>query len=458
MFENLSNRLQDVTRKLLGQNKLNEKNIEDVLREIRIAFLEADVDYKVTKDFVEAIKLKAMGQDVLSSVTPAQLVMKYVADELTHLMGDNISKIKFADTPPTIIMMAGLQGTGKTTTTAKLALHLSKNGHRPLMAGLDIYRPAAQEQLKILGEACNIPVYPAPQKVTAVKEKYLNTAVVNMWGGVYLEDSKDCLNIAKNSLKYARENNCDCVLLDTAGRLHIDEKMMNELRELKTVITPHEILLVVDSMTGQQAVSVAKEFNALLEIDGVILTKLDGDARGGAALSLRSVVQRPIKFVGVGEKLDDLDSFYPDRMASRILGMGDIQTLAEKVEKIYSEDEAKKLENKLRKNEFTLEDMQAQFKNMKKLGAMEQVVKLIPGLGSKINIGAAEKSSMNAMEAILNSMTKMERLTPRILNGSRRIRVANGSGTTVQQVNQLMNRYDQMKKMMSRGGSLWPPK
>lgn len=426
MFENLSNRLQDAARKLLGQNKLNEKNVEDVLKEIRIAFLEADVDYKVTKDFVEAVKLKAVGQDVLSGVTPSHLVMKYVADELTHLMGDNVSRIKFADTPPTVIMMTGLQGTGKTTTTAKLALHLSKNGRRPLMAGLDIYRPAAQEQLKILGESCGVPVYPAPRS------------------------NENCLSIAKGSLQYARENNCDCVLLDTAGRLHIDEEMMNELRELKTVIAPHEILLVVDSMTGQQAVSIAKEFNALLGIDGVILTKLDGDARGGAALSIRSVVQRPVKFAGIGEKLDDLDSFYPDRMASRILGMGDIQTLAEKVEKIYSEDEAKKLENKLRKNEWTLEDMRDQFKNMKRLGAMEQVVKLIPGLGGKINIGAAEKSNMNAMEAILNSMTKMERLTPRILNGSRRIRIANGSGTTVQQVNQLMNRYEQMRKMMKQ--------
>ncbi|MDD5772841.1 MAG: signal recognition particle protein [bacterium] len=426
MFENLSNRLQDVTRKLLGQNKLSEKNIEDVLREIRVAFLEADVDYKVTKDFVDAIKVKALGQEVLVSVTPAQLVMKYVADEITHLLGDNISRIKFSDNAPTIIMMAGLQGTGKTTTTAKLALHLTKEGHRPLMVGLDIYRPAAQEQLKVLGASCNIPVY--------------------------LEDSKNCLNIAKNSLKYARENNCDCVLLDTAGRLHIDEEMMNELKELKSGISPHEILLVVDSMTGQQAVAVAKEFNSLLGIDGVILTKLDGDARGGAALSLRTVVQRPIKFVGVGEKLEDLDSFYPDRMASRIIGMGDIFTLAEKVEKIYSEDEAKKLESKIRKNEFTLEDMKDQFKNMKKLGAMEQVVKLIPGLGSKINIGEAEKNNMKSMEAILSSMTKMERLTPRLLNGSRRMRIANGSGTTVQQVNQLMNRFDQMKKMMKQFG------
>ncbi|MEW6089114.1 MAG: signal recognition particle protein [bacterium] len=426
MFENLSNRLQDVTRKLLGQNKLNEKNIEDILREIRVAFLEADVDYRVTKDFIEVIKSRALGQEVLSSVTPAQLVMKYVADELTHLMGDNVSRIKFADSLPTVIMMTGLQGTGKTTTTAKLAVHLSKNGHRPLMVGLDIYRPAAQEQLKILGESCNIPVY--------------------------LEESRNCLNIAKNSLKHARENNYDCVLLDTAGRLHIDEEMMNELRELKAGLSPHEILLVVDSMTGQQAVAAAKEFNSLLGIDGVILTKLDGDARGGAALSLRSIVQRPIKFVGIGEKLDDLDSFYPDRMASRILGMGDIFTLAEKVEKIYSEDEAKKLEQKFRKNEFTLEDMREQFKNMKRLGAMEQVVKLIPGLGNKINIGAAEKNNMKAMEAILSSMTKIERLNPRILNGSRRIRIANGSGTTVQQVNQLINRYEQMKKMMKQFG------
>lgn len=426
MFENLSNRMQDVTRKMLGRNKLSEKNIEEVLREIRVAFLEADVDYKVTKDFVEAIRTKALGQDVLSSVTSAQLVMKYVADELTHLLGDNISRIKFVDSSPTIIMMAGLQGTGKTTTTAKLALHLSKDGHRPLLVGLDIYRPAAREQLKVLGDSCNIPVY--------------------------LEDNKNCLDIAKNSLKYARENNCDCVLLDTAGRLHIDEDMMNELRELKSGISPQEILLVVDSMTGQQAVAVAKEFNSLLGIDGVILTKLDGDARGGAALSLRTVVKRPIKFVGVGEKLEDLDSFYPDRMASRIIGMGDIFTLAEKVEKIYSEDETKKLENKLRKNEFTLEDMRDQFKNMKKLGAMDQVVKLIPGLGNKINIGDAEKSNMKSMESILNSMTKFERLTPRILNGSRRMRVANGSGTTVQQVNQLMNRFDQMKKMMKQYG------
>lgn len=422
MFENLSNRLQDIARKLSGKNNLNEKNIEDVLKEIKIAFLEADVDYKVTKDFIEAIKSKVIGQNVLPGVPPSQLVMKYVADELTHLMGDNVSKIKFARTPPTVIMVAGLQGTGKTTTVAKLALHLSKNGHRPLMVGLDIYRPAAQEQLKILGESCNIPVY--------------------------LGDGKDCLGIAKNSLKQAHESNCDCVLLDTAGRLHIDQEMMNELHELKGAIAPHEILLVVDSMTGQQAVAVAKEFDSLLEIGGVILTKLDGDARGGAALSLCSVLQRPIKFVGVGEKLDDMDSFYPDRMASRILGMGDIQTLAEKVEKIYSEDEAKKLENKLRKNEWTLEDMRDQFRNMKRLGAIEQVVKLIPGLGSKINIGVAEKNNMSAMEAILNSMTRMERLTPRILNGSRRIRIANGSGTTVQQVNQLMNRYEQMRKML----------
>jgi len=387
--------------------------------------LEADVNYKVVKDFTEKVQQKALGQEVLRSITPGQMLIKIIYDELVNLMGSTRADIKFSPNPPTVIMIVGLQGSGKTTFCAKLANHLKHKGRHPLLVAADIYRPAAIEQLKQLGEQIQVPVF-------------------SMDSGV------DAVQIAVNSVDFARKNYRDVVIIDTAGRMHIDEEMMREVERIKEAVKPHEILFVVDSMTGQEAVNVAKEFNDRLNFDGVVLTKLDGDARGGAALSIKAVVNKPIKFVSIGEKLDALEPFYPDRMASRILGMGDIVTLVEKAQKQVDEEKAKKLEEKLKKNQFTLEDFRDQIREIRKMGPLRELLSMIPGIGSALrNIDIDEKQLVK-LEAIINSMTPEERRKPQIINASRKRRIAMGSGTTVQDVNMLLKQFEEMQKLIKQ--------
>ena len=425
-FESLSERLQGSIKKIRGQSHLTEQNMDEMLREIRLALLEADVNFKVVKDFVKKVQERAVGQEVMESLTPAQHVIKIVNEELTSLMGDVQSKIMISPKPPTVIMMVGLQGAGKTTTSGKLGGYFKKQGKKPLLVACDIYRPAAIKQLQVVGEKLDIPVFS-------------------------MGDKESPVNIAKAGYNHALKNNHDLVIIDTAGRLHIDETLMDELKNIKSEIKPHEILLVVDSMTGQDAVNVAESFNDALGVDGVILTKLDGDTRGGAALSIRAVTQKPIKFIGMGEKLDDLEPFHPDRMASRILGMGDILSLIEKAQENIDLEKAKELENKIKKQELDFEDFLEQMEQIQKMGPLNKVLEMIPGMGQvKDQLGDIDMNNKEIVrtKAIVQSMTIEERRNPSILNASRKKRIAKGSGTSVQEVNRLIKQLNEMKKMM----------
>ena len=423
-FEGLSSKLQDFTRKLKGKARITESDLKEMLREVKLALLEADVNYKIVKEFTSTIQEKALGQDVLKSLTPGQQVIKIVKDELVELLGGTDSKVNFTPNPPTIIMLVGLQGSGKTTTAGKLANLFRKQGKKPLLVACDVYRPAAIKQLQVVGSQLNIPVYSN-------------------------ESTKDVVKIAKEAYNTAISKLNDVIILDTAGRLHIDEELMQELKNLKSSVKPHEILLVVDSMTGQDAVNVATTFNENVGIDGVVLTKLDGDTRGGAALSVKKVTGRPIKFAATGEKLSDIEEFHPERMASRILGMGDVLSIIEKAEESFDLDEAEKLEKQLRKGEFDLNDYLAQLKQIKKMGSFSSILKMIPGM-SKIKDLKVDDKEFTRIEAIICSMTDKERRNPKILNGSRRLRIAQGSGTSVQQINQFMKSFEMTQTMMKK--------
>ena len=421
-FEGLSSRLQEITRKLRGKARITESDLKEVLREVKFALLEADVNFKIVKDFVKVIEEKALGQDVLKSLTPGQQVIKIVRDELIELLGGEDSKINFVSNPPTIIMLVGLQGSGKTTTAGKLANLISKQGKNPLLVACDVYRPAAIKQLQVVGKQLNIPVYAN-------------------------EQTKDVVSIAKQAMNVAISKLNDVIILDTAGRLHIDEELMLELKNIKSSVKPHEILLVVDSMTGQDAVNVAESFSSKLGIDGVVLTKLDGDTRGGAALSVKKVTGKPIKFAATGEKLSDIEEFHPDRMASRILGMGDVLSIIEKAEESFDAEEAMKMEQKLKKSKFDLEDYLAQLKQVKKMGSFSSILKMLPGMGRLKDLQIDDKE-FDKVEAIISSMTLEERRNPKILNGSRRLRIAKGSGTSVQEINKFMSSFEMTQKMM----------
>ena len=421
-FEGLSSRLQEITRKLKGKARITEDDLKEVLREVKLALLEADVNFKIVKEFIKVIEEKALGQDVLKSLTPGQQVVKIVKDELVTLLGGEESKINFTPNPPTIIMLVGLQGSGKTTTAGKLANIIRKQGKNPLLVACDVYRPAAIKQLEVIGKQLNIPVYTN-------------------------ENTKDVNLIAKQAISTAISKLNDVIILDTAGRLHIDEVLMQELKDLKSNIKPHEILLVVDAMTGQDAVNVADTFNKELGIDGIVLTKLDGDTRGGAALSVKKITGRPIKFAATGEKLSDIEVFHPERMASRILGMGDVLSIIEKAEETFDIEEASKLEKKLRKQNFDLDDYLTQLRQMKKMGSFSSILKMLPGMNKLQDIEIDDKEFVK-IEAIICSMTKEERRNPKILNGSRRIRIAKGSGTTVEQINKFMKSFELTQKMM----------
>ena len=427
MFEKLQERLENTFKKLRGYGKLSEANIKDSLREVRIALLEADVNYKVAKDFLDKVKDKVLGGDVLSSITPGQQFIKIVFDELCELLGATNKPLDVAGSPPVAVLLIGLQGSGKTTTAGKLALMLRKKGRKPLLVATDVYRPAAIDQLIKLGNQINVSAFS-------------------------LKDVKDPLAICREAKAYAMKNGFDTMIVDTAGRLHIDDGMVREVAEQKKFLNPRETLLVLDAMTGQDAVSIAGSFNEKVGVDGVILTKLDGDTRGGAAISIKAVTGKPIKLIGMGEKLDALEPFYPERMASRILGMGDVVSLVEKAQDVFDEKSARELEKKIRKDEFTLEDFRDQLKQMKKLGSMESIISMIPGLNKMkgaIDFGAAEKD-MKKIEAIINSMTRKERINPNIIDGSRRVRISKGSGTKVQDVNDLMKKFMETKKMMKK--------
>lgn len=425
MFENLSDRLQKILKNLRGQGKLTEENIQDALREVRMALLEADVHYKIAKDFVAGIATRAVGQEVMHSLTPGQQVVKIVNEALTELMGGQAEPLRFGGRTPASIMLVGLQGSGKTTTTGKLAGKLSREKRRPCLVPADIYRPAAIEQLTTLAMQLQVPVYPSSP-------------------GQNPED------IVKESIAFARAHQCDTLLVDTAGRLHVDAELMEELKRLKGILEPSEILLVADAMTGQDAVQVAGSFHEALGITGVILTKLDGDARGGAALSIRGVTQCPIKFIGVGEKLDALEVFHPERMSSRILGMGDVLSIIEKAQEAIDAREAQEMVLKFRDNTFSLEDFRNQIRQIKKLGSLESILSLLPGMGmlKELKKMQVDEKEFVRMEAIINSMTKGERQNVDIINASRRRRIASGSGTSVQDVNRLINSYSEARKMM----------
>lgn len=423
MFENLSDRLERSFKILKGEGKITEINVAETLKDIRRALLDADVNYKTAKEFTETVKQKAMGQDVLTAVKPEQLMVKIVHDELAQLMGGTSEDINIKGNPA-VILMSGLQGSGKTTFSGKLAKMLkSKRGKNPLLVAGDVYRPAAIEQLKVLGEQIGVHVY-------------------------FEEDNKNPVKIAQNAIQYAKQHGNDLVIVDTAGRLAIDEQMMNEIESIKNAVNPQEILFVVDSMTGQDAVNTAKEFNQRLDFNGVVLTKLDGDTRGGAALSIRSVVNKPIKFVGTGEKLDAIDVFHPERMADRILGMGDIVSLVEKAQEQYDEEEARRLQKKIAKNQFDFNDFIAQIQQIKKMGNLKDLASMIPGVGKQIKDLDIDDDAFKGIEAIIQSMTPGERTNPEILNGSRRARIAKGSGTNVQEVNKLIKQFDETRKMM----------
>ena len=422
MFEALSNKLNDVFRGLSGRGRITESNVREAMRQVRTALLEADVNYKVVKDFCDSVVQKALGSKVIESLHPSQVMVKIVNDELTNLMGPVDSNIYYVAPGPTVIMLAGLQGCGKTTTAGKLARYLVKKGKNPLLVADDLQRPAAIEQLKALGEQLNIPVYS--------------------------EETKDAVRVARNSVRYAQSNHNDVVVLDTAGRLHIDKELMGELSRVCEAINPHQIYLVCDAMTGQDAVNSAKEFNDQLELDGVILTKLDGDAKGGAALSVKAVTGKPIKFVGIGEKLEALEEFHPDRMASRILGMGDVVTLVEKAQEQYSTEEALKMQEKMAKGEFTFDDFLKQMQSMRKMGGMKDMLKMLPGIGSQMAGMDIDEQEIRQMEAIVYSMTKEERRNPDQIDASRRRRIARGSGTDPVEVSSLVKTFKQSRQMM----------
>jgi len=423
MFENLTDRLEKAFKTIKGQSRITEINVAESIKDVRRALLDADVNYKIAKTFTDTVREKAMGQEVLKSVKPDQMIIKIVHDELAELMGGEKTDINLKGNP-CVILLAGLQGSGKTTISGKLASYLkNKNGKLPLLAACDVYRPAAIEQLKVIGEQIDVPVYTE-------------------------EDNKDPVKIAKEAIKQAKTLGKDVVIIDTAGRLAIDEDMMKEIANIKKSVSPHEILFVVDSMTGQDAVNTAKEFNDRLDFDGVILTKLDGDTRGGAAISIKSVVNKPIKFVGSGEKMDALDIFHPSRMADRILGMGDIVSLVEKAQEQFDEEEAKKLQKKIAKNQFNFDDFIKQIQQIKKMGNMKDLMGMIPGVGKAIRNLDIDDDAFKGIEAIIGSMTPEERNNPSILNGNRRKRIANGSGSTIQDVNKLLKQFEETRKMM----------
>jgi len=423
-FEGLSEKLGKVFKNLKGYGKLNEKTVNEAMREVKMALLEADVSYKVVKKFVADVSERAVGTEVMESLTPAQQVIDIVHEELCKLMGGTNARIDFPSKPPCVIMMCGLQGAGKTTHSAKLAKYLKAQSRRPLLVACDIYRPAAIDQLKVVGEKAGVKVFEMGQE--------------------------NPVKIAKESIKFAKDNGHDVVILDTAGRLHIDEELMNELKEIKAETSPNEILLVVDSMTGQDAVNVAKTFNDTLEISGVILTKLDGDTRGGAALSVLAVTGKPIKFAGTGEKLDDLELFHPDRMANRILGMGDVLSLIEKAKETYDEKEAEKLAKKLQTSKFDMNDLLSQFEQIEKMGSVSSLINMIPGLSGKVKEEDIDERKMPRTKAIILSMTKKEREKPSLIDAKRKRRIAAGSGTKVEDVNNLLKQFDMMQKMMKQ--------
>lgn len=423
MLEDLTLKFDKALKKVTGQGRLTEQNISDTMRELRRVLLDADVNYKVAKSFIDDVKEKALGKEVLASVSPGQHITKILYDRLTELMGGSMSELTINPTGPTVILMVGLQGSGKTTFSAKLAKYLKDRNRKVLLTAADVYRPAAKDQLKTLGKQISIPVFS-------------------------VDESKDAVGISEESVKYAKENNLDTIIIDTAGRLHVDEDLMNEVKQIRETVNPTEILFVVDSMTGQDAVNSAKAFHDAVDFDGVVLTKLDGDSRGGAALSIKAVVDVPIKFSSLGEKLDSIEIFHPDRLASRILGKGDVVSLVEKAQAQIDEKEAEYLEKKLLSNKFDLEDFLKQVKMIKKMGSIQSLLGMIPGLGANIKNADVDEKQLVKVESIIQSMTKQERKTPKILNGSRRKRIARGSGNTIQDVNRLIKQFNEMNKMM----------
>lgn len=422
LFSSLSEKLNHIFSKLTKRGKLTELEIKEAMREVRIALLEADVNYLVAKKFVADVSEKAVGEDVMKSLTPGQMVIKIVKDELTNLISSPNQKLNFGSNPPTVIMMCGLQGAGKTTMCGKFAAHLKKSGKKPLLVACDIYRPAAINQLQVVGKTANAEVFE--------------------------RGTQNPVKTAKQAIEHAKKQGFDVVIIDTAGRLHINQELMDELKDIKKEVSPNEILLVVDSMTGQDAVTIAESFNNDLDISGVVLTKLDGDTRGGAALSIKAITGKPIKFSGVGEKIGDLEPFYPDRIASRILGMGDVLSLIERAQEAVTEEEAKKLEAKIRENSFTFEDYLTQMESLKKMGSLQDIIGMIPGLSSKMKNVHIDEKQLQINKAIIQSMTREERLNPDIIKASRRKRIAEGSGTSIQQVNSLLKQFEQSKEMM----------
>lgn len=423
MFDDLTYKLEGVFKRLKGHGKLTEKNISDALKEVRRAFLEADVNYKVAKTFIKSVREKALGAEVLQSITPGQQIIKIIHEELVNLLGSKATDLQISSSPPTIVMLVGLQGSGKTTMCGKLSLHFRKKNKSPLLVAADVYRPAAVDQLKVLGKSIDMPVFHV---------------------------DKDPVKIAKKSIEAARDGNNDVIIIDTAGRLHIDEKLMTELDDIKSAVNPDEILLIADAMTGQDAVNIAEVFNNRLDITGVLLTKMDGDARGGAALSIKMVTGKPIKMVGIGEKLTDLEVFHPDRMASRILGMGDVLTLVEKAQDAVDMREAEKLHKKLQKEAFTFEDFYTQLQQLKNMGPLESVLSMIPGVGKAMKGIQVDDHALVRIEAMIQSMTPAERRNPKIIDGSRRRRIAMGSGNSLTDVNRIMKQFQQMQKMIKK--------
>ncbi len=429
MFEALTDKLNNAFRQLSGRGRISESNVREAMTQVRRALLEADVNLEVAREFCDNCIRKAIGQDVIKSLHPGQLMIKICHDELVNLMGPVDNRIYYVSPGPTVILMAGLQGSGKTTTSAKLAKLILSQGHKPVLVACDLQRPAAVEQLKILGEQIGVPVY-------------------------YEEGQKNPVKVARNSISWANKNGCDVVIIDTAGRLHVDEEMMQQVSDIARAVNPHQIYLVCDAMTGQDAVNSAKAFNDRLELDGVILTKFDSDARGGAALSVKAVTGKPIKFIGVGEKLDKLEEFHPDRMANRILGMGDVVTLVEKAQEQFDAEQMQKMQSRMAKGVFTLEDFLSQLRGMKKMGSMKDVIKLIPGMGSQLPVDSVDDKELVRMEAVILSMTPKERKKPEIIDGSRRRRIAKGSGTEPQDVSGLVKSFLQMRTMMKQMANL----